>query len=64
MSKYVEEKFMYISNNLSSKKNITDSKLTQKHNTRGWSEVYKKKVIYKISAQYIKACRRKVQKTV
>ena len=39
-------------------------KLTQIVDTRTWSVIQWIKVICKISAQYFKACRRKVQKTV
>ena len=39
-------------------------KLTKKNVIRTCSEVHQNKVMCKISAQYVKACRRKVQKTV
>ena len=38
-------------------------KLTQRNDTRTCSEVHQNKVMCKISAQYVKACRRKVRKT-
>ena len=37
--------------------------LTQIYNTRAWCVFHSKKVIYKMSAQYVKACRRKVRET-
>ena len=65
MSKHIEEKYgkLCISSILSSKRGITPTKIDD---TRTWSDVHSMKVIYmyKISAQYAKACRRKVQKTV
>ena len=39
-------------------------KLKEIDDVRTWSNVHKKKVTWKISAQYVKACRRKVRKTV
>ena len=42
----------------------TPTKLMQIDDTQSWSEVHKKNIIYKISAQYVKACRIKVRKTV
>ena len=39
-------------------------KVTEIDGIRTWSYVHKNKVIYKISDQYVKACRRKVRKTV
>ena len=38
--------------------------ILQIDDTLTFSKVYKKKVIYKISAQYVKACRREVRKTM
>ena len=38
--------------------------MTEINGIRTWSYVHKNKVIHKISDQYVKACRRKVQKTV
>ena len=39
-------------------------KLTEIDGIRTWSYVHKNKVIHKNSAQYLKACRKKVRKTV
>ena len=63
VSKHIEEKCgkLCISSILSSKRGITPTKIDD---TRSWSDVHSMKVIYKISAQYAKACRRKVQKTI
>ena len=63
MSKHVGEKcgILSISSILSYKSGINPTKIDD---TRTWSNVYKKKVTCKISAQWVKACRRKVQKTV
>ena len=38
--------------------------MTKINGIRTWSYVHKNKVIHKISDQYVKACRRKVRKTV
>ena len=38
--------------------------MTQSYDTQTWSEVHQNKVICKISPQYVRACRRKVRKTV
>ena len=63
MSKHIEEKCgkLFISSMLSTKRGITPTKIDY---TGTWSDVHSMKVIYKISAQYAKAFRRKVQKTV
>ena len=63
MSKHVREKGwkLCISSILSSKRDITPTKIDD---TLTWLKVHKKKVTYKISAQFVKACRRKVRKTV
>ena len=37
--------------------------MTQSDDSQTWSEVHQNKVICKISAQYVKVCRRKVRKT-
>ena len=39
-------------------------KLMEINDTQSWSEVNKNKITYKISAEYVKACRRKVRTTV
>ena len=50
---------------LSSKRGITfTKKLTLVHDTQSWFEVQWNKVICKLSAQYLRACWRKVRKTV
>ena len=61
MSKYVGEKNgkLCISNTLSSK-----GALTQNDNTQTWNVIHINKVLYQILAQNIKACRKKVWKTV
>ena len=51
-----------ISNILTAKRGIAHIKIDA--NTLTWSEVHNRKVIYKISAQYVKACRKEVRKTV
>ena len=63
MSKHIEEKCgkLCISSIPNTKRGITPTKIDD---TRTWSDVHWQKVIYKISAQYAKACRGKVQKTV
>ena len=63
MLKHVREKCgkLCIFSILSSKRRITPTKID---NTKNWSVVRLNKVICKISAQYVKACKRKVQKTV
>ena len=65
MSNHVGEKCRKLLNSyiLSSKRGITPSKLTQGDDIRIWSVVHFNKVICKISAQCVKACRRKVRKT-
>ena len=45
------------------KKHNSFQKLTQSDDTRTCSVVHQNKVMCKISAQYLKACRRKVRKT-
>ena len=60
MSKHVGENFgkLCISSFLSCKRGTP----TKIDDTQTWSEVHKKiKAIYKISAQYVKACRRKLR---
>ena len=66
MSKHVREKCgkLCISSILSSKRDIAPTKLTQIDDTRTWSVVQLNKVICKISAQYVKAFRRKLRKTL
>ena len=66
ISKYVGEKWgkLCISSILSIKGAKLLQKFTQINDTQSWSDFHKKKVIYTISAQYVKACRRKVRKTV
>ena len=63
ISKHIEEKCgkLCIFSIPSSKWGITPTKIDD---TRTWTDSYSMKVIYRISAQYAKACRRKVQKTV
>ena len=64
MSKHVREKCrkLYISSFYVPKGALLLQKLTHIDNNRTWSVVWLNKVICKISAQYIKACKRKVQK--
>ena len=67
MSKHVREKCgkLCISSSLRSKRGITHiQKLTEIDDTRTWSVVQQNKVLCKISAQYVKACKRKLRKTV
>ena len=66
MSKHVREKCgkLYISSFYVPKGALLLQKLTQIDDNRTWSVVRLNKVICKISAQYIKACKRKVRKTV
>ena len=66
MSKHVREKCwkLCIFSITSSKKELLLQNLTQIDDTKTWSVVLWNKVICKISAQYIKACKRKVRKTV
>ena len=66
MSKHVREKCrkLYISSFYVPKRAFLLQKLTQIDDNRTWSVVGLNKVICKISAQYIKACKRKMQKTV
>ena len=66
MSKHVREKCekLYISSFYVPKGALLLQKLMQIDDDRTWSEVRLNKVICKISAQYIKACKRKVQKAV
>ena len=63
MQKHTEGKCgkLCISSIISSKKGIT---LTKSDDTRTLFDVHSMKVIYKISAQYAKACKRKMLKTV
>ena len=62
MSKHVREKCrkLCIFSILSSKRGITPTKID---NTQTWSKVQLNKLICKISAQYVKACKRKLRKT-
>ena len=66
MSKHVREKCgkLYISSFYVPKWALLLQKLTQIDDNQTWSVVWLNKVICKISAQYIKACMRKVQKIV
>ena len=43
---------------------MSNAKLMEINDTQSWSKVNKNINTYTISAQYVKACRRKVQKTV
>ena len=43
---------------------MSNIKLMEINDTQSWIEVNKNKITYKISAEYVKACRRKVRKTV
>ena len=65
MSKHVGENCgkLHICKSLKLKRSITPAK-TKIEGIRTWSYVHKNKVIHKISDQYVKACRRKVRKTV
>ena len=66
MSKHVREKWgkLYISSFYVPKGALLLQKLTQIDDNRTWSVVRLNKVICKISAQYVKAWKRKVRKTV
>ena len=66
MSKHVREKWgkLYISSFYVPKGALLLQKLTQIDDNRTCSVVWLNKVICKISAQYIKTCKRKVQKIV
>ena len=63
MSKHVREKcgILCISSILRSKRGVTPTKIDV---TQTWYVVRQNKVICKISAQYVKACKRKKRKTV
>ena len=65
MFKHVREKCekLCISSILSSKRGITPTEINAIDDTGTLSVVQKSKVICKISAQYVKACKRKVQNT-
>ena len=66
MSKHVGESCekLCISSILSSKNGWLQQTLMEIDNTWTWSVVQQNKVICKISAQYVKECRRKLRKTV
>ena len=66
MSKHEREKCgkLYISSFSVPKGALLLQKLTQTDDTRTWCVVWWNKVICKISAQYVKACKRKVRKTL
>ena len=61
MPQHVREKYGKLWNfsNLSSKGALFQQKLTEIDDTWILSNVHKKEVTYKISAQYVKACMRK-----
>ena len=66
MSKHVRKKCgkLYVPSFLVSKGAYHQQKLTEIDDTQTWSNVRNKKVTYKMSTQHVKACRRKVRKTV